>query len=230
MEFVRKILIKMLFFDCFRIILQNATVKMRIDMKKLLLAGFVLFSPVVQAQTASELTRIENYLNDMKTLEANFVQTASNGTTSEGKIYIAKPSKIRMEYAAPTSVLIVGNGDYVVFNDQELDQITNIDYEDIPATMILANNIKIGDDNLKVTDYYKDAGMTSVTLEYAKSKDVGPITLVFGNNPFELKQWKIIDPQNVEVTLSLYNAATDQNLSDDLFKFTKENNRRRKRR
>lgn len=199
-------------------------------MKKLLLAGFVLFSPVVQAQTASELTRIENYLNDMKTLEANFVQTASNGTTSEGKIYIAKPSKIRMEYAAPTSVLIVGNGDYVVFNDQELDQITNIDYEDIPATMILANNIKIGDDNLKVTDYYKDAGMTSVTLEYAKSKDVGPITLVFGNNPFELKQWKIIDPQNVEVTLSLYNAATDQNLSDDLFKFTKENNRRRKRR
>lgn len=230
MEFVRKILIKMLFFDCFRIILRNATVKMRIDMKKLLLAGFVLFSPVVQAQTASELTRIENYLNDMKTLEANFVQTASNGTTSEGKIYIAKPSKIRMEYAAPTSVLIVGNGDYVVFNDQELDQITNIDYEDIPATMILANNIKIGDDNLKVTDYYKDAGMTSVTLEYAKSKDVGPITLVFGNNPFELKQWKIIDPQNVEVTLSLYNAATDQNLSDDLFKFTKENNRRRKRR
>lgn len=229
MEFVRKILIKKLFFSSFQIILQKDLLIMRLSMKKLILFGFVLFSSAAHAQTASELLKIENYLNNMKSLEANFVQMASNGMTSEGKIYIAKPSKIRMEYAPPTSVLIVGNGDYVVFNDQELDQITNIDYEDIPATMILANNIKIGEDDLKVTDYYKDAGMTSITLEYAKSKDVGPITLVFNNNPFELKQWKIVDPQGVEVTLSLYDAVKDQKLSDNLFKFTKENNRRRRR-
>lgn len=122
-------------------------------MKKYLTLGILLFSGAVQAQTVADLQKIENYLNEMKTLEASFVQTASNGTSSEGKLYIAKPSKIRMEYAAPTSVLIVGNGDYVVFNDQELEQVTNIDYEDIPATMILANNIKIDENNLKVTDF-----------------------------------------------------------------------------
>lgn len=198
-------------------------------MKKYLTLGILLFSGAVQAQTVADLQKIENYLNEMKTLEASFVQTASNGTSSEGKLYIAKPSKIRMEYAAPTSVLIVGNGDYVVFNDQELEQVTNIDYEDIPATMILANNIKIDENNLKVTDFYKDAGMTTVTLEYAKSKDVGPITLVFNNNPFELKQWKIIDPQSVEVTLSLYDATKDKTLGEDLFHFKKENRRGRRR-
>ena len=133
-----------------------------------------------------------------------------------------------MEYAAPTSVLIVGNGDYVVFNDKELDQITNIDYDDIPATMILSNTIKIDNQNLKVTDFYKDSGMTSVTLEYAKSNDVGPITLVFGNQPFELKQWKIIDPQSVEVTLSLYDVVKDAPVDESLFKFKKENRRNRK--
>lgn len=199
-------------------------------MKKFLWACMFFYSSAAMAQTATELSKIENYLNNMKTLEADFVQMASNGMTSEGKLYIAKPSKIRMEYAPPTSVLIVGNGDYVVFNDQELDQITNIDYEDIPATMILSNHIKIGDNDLKVTDYYKDAGTTSITLEYAKSKDVGPITLVFGNNPFELKQWKIIDPQNVEITLSLYNSTLDQNLDENLFKFSKTSKRGRRRR
>lgn len=198
-------------------------------MKKLLIIGAFFLSATAHAQTATELSKIENYLNNMKTLTADFVQMASNGTNSEGKIYIEKPSKIRMEYAEPTSVLIVGNGDYVVFNDKELDQVTNIDYEDIPATMILSNTIKIGDNSLRVIDYYKDSGMTSITLEYAKSKDVGPITLVFSNSPFELKQWKIIDPQNVEVTLSLYNTETDQKLDANLFKFTKENNRRRRR-
>lgn len=197
-------------------------------MKKILLSLFLLYAFSAKAQTAADLTKIENYLNNIKTLEASFVQTASNGTVSEGKLYIAKPSKIRMEYAAPTSVLIVGNGDYVVFNDKELDQITNIDYDDIPATMILANNIKIDNKNLKVTDFYKDAGITSITLEYGKNKDVGPITLVFNNRPFELKQWKIVDPQSVEVTLSLYNATEDKPLDDSLFKFTKEKRSRRK--
>ena len=197
-------------------------------MKKIWLSLFLLYAFSAQAQTAADLTKIENYLNNIKTLEASFVQTASNGTVSEGMLYIAKPSKIRMEYAAPTSVLIVGNGDYVVFNDKELDQITNIDYDDIPATMILANNIKIDNENLKVTDFYKDAGITSITLEYCNNKDVGPITLVFNNQPFELKQWKIVDPQSVEVTLSLYNATEDKPLDDSLFKFTKEKRSRRK--
>lgn len=199
-------------------------------MKKILCLAILLFSTQVLAQTADDLSKIENYLNNMQTLEAGFVQMASNGTTSEGKLYISKPSKIRMEYAPPTSVLIVGNGDYVVFNDKELDQITNIDYEDIPATMILSNKIKIDNKNLKVVDFYKDNGTTSVTLEYAKSADVGPITLVFSNYPFELKQWKIIDPQSIEVTLSLYDAQKDVKLDDELFKFAKTQKRNKRRR
>ncbi len=199
-------------------------------MKKILCLAILLFSTQVLAQTADDLSKIENYLNNMQTLEASFVQMASNGTTSEGKLYISKPSKIRMEYAPPTSVLIVGNGDYVVFNDKELDQITNIDYEDIPATMILSNKIKIDNKNLKVVDFYKDNGTTSVTLEYAKSTDVGPITLVFSNYPFELKQWKIIDPQSIEVTLSLYDAQKDVKLDDELFKFAKTQKRNKRRR
>ncbi len=198
-------------------------------MKKIIAGLLFLYAGAVQAQTAEDLNKIENYLNNIKTLEASFVQMASNGTTSEGKIYIEKPSKIRMEYAPPVSIRIIGNGDYIVFNDQELDQITNIDYEDIPATMILANNIKIDDKELKVTDFYKDSGLTSITLEYTKDKDVGPITLVFSNNPFELKQWKIIDPQSVEVTLSLYDTIQDKPLDENLFKFTKEKARSRRR-
>ena len=50
---------------------------------------------------------------------------------------------IRMEYAPPTDVLIVGNGDEIIFHDKELDQVTNIDYDDIPGTKILTDTIKI---------------------------------------------------------------------------------------
>ena len=122
---------------------------------------------------------------------------------------------------APTSVLIVGDGDYIVYNDKELDQVTHIDYDDIPATMILANNISIDGKKIKVLDFFKDAGTTTITLDYQDKGEVGPITLVFDNNPFALKQWKIVDPQSVEVTVSLYNPQKDTALNDSLFKFKK---------
>ena len=135
-----------------------------------------------------------------------------------------------MEYAPPTDILIVGNGDEIIFHDKELDQITNIDYGDVPGTKILTETIKIDGKVLKATDFYKDAGSTTITLEYTKEKDMGPITLVFSNKPFELKQWKIIDPQSVEVTLSLYDMHTNTPLDQNLFSYKKKARKNTKRR
>lgn len=189
-------------------------------MKKFFLTFFVLlFSLDVHAQSSENLQKIENYLNNIKSLEATFVQMASNGATAEGRLFIKKPNKIRMEYAEPTNVLIVGDGNFIVYNDLDLDQVTHIDYEDIPASLILSNLIKIDGKDLKVLDFYQDSGSTSITLDYAKKGDIGPITLVFSNNPLELKQWKIVDPQSVEVTVSLYDIKKDIDLDDSVFKF-----------
>lgn len=186
----------------------------------LFILSTMLFNSPVYAEK-SDLTKIEDYLNNIKTLKAGFVQMASNGSTAEGRLYISKPSKIRMEYTQPDPLLIVGNGDYVIYQDKALDQITNIDYKDIPATMILTQAIKLDGKNLKVTDLYKDSGQTSVTVEMPKNPNVKPITLVFDNSPFQLKQWKVIDPQNIEVTISLFDLEKDTDIAANMFKFDK---------
>ncbi len=189
-------------------------------MKKWLFLAFgVLFATSARAQSAENISRIEAYLNNIKSLEATFVQMASNGATAEGRLFIKKPNKIRMEYADPVNVLIVGDGNFIVYNDTELKQVTHIDYDDIPASLILANDIKIDGEKIKVTDFYQDTGSTSITLDYADKGDLGPITLVFSNNPMELKQWRIVDPQSVEVAVSLYDTQKDKPLDDKIFKF-----------
>ena len=119
-------------------------------------------------------------------------------------------------------MLIVGDGDFIVYNDLDLEQVTHIDYEDIPASMILANNIKIDNEDIKVIDFYQDSGSTSITLDYAKKGDLGPITLIFSNNPLELKQWRIVDPQSVEVSVSLYDVVKDGDIDDKKFKFNNQ--------
>ncbi len=193
-------------------------------MKKFLTLLFCLFASVAQAQTSEDIQKIENYLNNIKSMEATFVQMASNGATAEGRLFIKKPNKIRMEYAEPTNVLIVGDGDFIIYNDIDLDQVTHIDYDDIPASLILSNQIKIDGDKLKVIDFYKDSGSTLITLDYTEKGDIGPITLIFSNSPFELKQWKIVDPQSVEVTVSLYDTKKDIEIPEDVFKFKNPKN------
>lgn len=192
-----------------------------------LLIALCSYSTSSLSATKDEDTiKVENYLNSIKTMRANFIQIASNGEKVEGRIYIEKPNKIRMEYNAPSDILIVGNGDYIVYYDKELDQITNIDYEDIPAAMILANTVNIDGKELQVTDFYQDPGVTKVSLEYSKD-ELGPFTLVFSNTPFELKQWKVITPQSMEVSLSLYDTVTDGKLDDKLFEFRKNDETRK---
>ena len=187
-----------------------------------LLALGCLIPQVATAQTTQDLKKIEDYLNSVKTMEARFVQNASNGNVSEGKLWIEKPNKIRMEYDEPTNILIVGNGDFIIYHDTDLDQVSNIDYEDIPASLILGNNIKLDNKNIKILDFYQDKGTTIITLEYANA-GIGPITLTFSNSPFELKKWKIVDPQSVEVSVSLYGSKVDEPLNSKLFRFKRKN-------
>lgn len=194
-------------------------------MKKwLFFAIIMLWTSSAMAQQAQDIAKIEDYLNSLTSLKATFVQMASNGATAEGRLFIKKPNKIRMEYAEPTNVLIVGNGDLITYQDLDLDQITNIDYKDIPLSFILNDKIKLQDGKLKIIDYYKDKGSTTLTLEPKEKGETGPITLVFSNNPFELKQWKIVDPQSVEITLSLYDEQKDVEIDNDVFVFRDKKN------
>lgn len=190
-------------------------------MKKfyLILLSFLICPNFAQAENTTNLKKVEDYLNNIKTMEANFIQIASNGASSEGKLYIQKPNKINMQYTDDSNISLIGDGKYIVYNDKDLDQVTHISYKDIPATLILANDIKIDGKKLKASNFYQDSGITSVTFEYAESDNVGPITLIFNNEPFELKQWKIVDPQGIEISLSLYNIKRDIELKNDLFKF-----------
>ena len=187
------------------------------------LTAFVLMIAPVHAleQDAQKIQKIEDYLNNVKTLKASFVQTASNGSTSEGTLLVAKPNKIRMEYKEPANILIVGDGKNIVYNDKDLDQVTNINYDDVPASLILADNIKIDGEQIKVSNYFEDKGSTVVTLRYPSKPEIAPITLTFTTEPFALRQWSIVDPQGIEVLVSLYDVETDTSFEDGTFKFKK---------
>src|SRR5690606_2950004 len=70
------------------------------------------------------LSRVERYLNDIKTLQGRFVQVSSNGSYAEGEDYLDRPGQMRFDYDPPVPVLIIANDLSLLYYDAELKEAT----------------------------------------------------------------------------------------------------------
>ena len=73
--------------------------------------------------------QIENFFNNLKTLEADFVQVSPSGKISNGKIFLDLPGKLRIDYNKPNNLLITCKGFWIVIQNRELKSTNNIPLE-----------------------------------------------------------------------------------------------------
>jgi outer membrane lipoprotein carrier protein len=72
---------------------------------------------------------LENFLNSLQTLHAQFEQRQFSETgklleISKGEVYVKRPGKFRWEYQQPYDQLIVADGRSVWIYDKDLEQVT----------------------------------------------------------------------------------------------------------
>lgn len=89
-------------------------------------------APAKQQLTAAELmAKVQKYYADIKSLRADFRQEYTNTTfgkksTSDGKLYISKPGKMRWDYAKPEKKYFISDGTtlwvYEEVNKQAFEQ------------------------------------------------------------------------------------------------------------
>ena len=94
--------------------------------KKLLFSLFLFFS--VNCFAADKgLVDIENYLNSIKYIKANFIQDdKTNSQLAEGIFYISRPGKLRLDYTNPFEASLYTNNSLTIYYDKELDEINKI--------------------------------------------------------------------------------------------------------
>ena len=88
--------------------------------------------------------------------------------------------------------------------DKSVDQVTYIDMDSVPATMILKDEISFSDKSIVVTKVAREPGSLEVTMAKKGDLESGNITLVFTVKPLQLKQWRVVDAQNITTTISLF--------------------------
>lgn len=164
------------------------------------------------------VTRIERYLNDIKTLKARFVQISSNGAYAEGEVFLDRPGHMRFDYDPPSPVLIIANGLTLLYYDKELKEATFLPLWETPLWFLIRDEVRL-DENVEIVGIEEALGTLRITLRDQESPDGGEVTLVFADEPLTLKKWELIDPQGIQTQVSLVNPVYGEAVDPELFKY-----------
>lgn len=151
------------------------------------------------------LRSIEHYLNGLTTVTAKFSQVAPNGEISEGIFYLQRPGKMRWEYAAPIPIVMVSNGDTLVYYDKELSQKTYIPLKDTLAALLVRDHISLSGD-IVVDEIEKGADNILVTLHQAGKADEGGMIMEFQKSPLQLRSLSLTDAIMQQTKISFTDA------------------------
>lgn len=187
-------------------------------------AAGVMLAPQQSAHalTATDtetLARVSAYLNGMSSMRASFAQVSSTGAHAEGSITLRRPGRMRLDYDPPTPVLVIADGESLIYVDEELDQITHLDLEDTPAGVLVRDDLKLGEDSqVSVTNVSYPPGQVEVSVVLKAEPDAGAVTLVFDNQPLLLRQWRMRDAQGTHITVTLFDLEQGVDAPDRLFR------------
>jgi outer membrane lipoprotein-sorting protein len=170
------------------------------------------------ADTA-DLQRVQDYMNNIHTLQSRFEQISNDGGVATGTIYLSRPGKMRVEYDPPVPILLVATDNRIWYYDKKLQQVSFFDLKDTPAWFLLQDNVSFGGD-ISVTNLERDPGALRVTVTEAKNPSLGQATLVLADKPLELKKWQIVDAQQKTVIVTLDDPHYGAPLNPSLFYWT----------
>jgi outer membrane lipoprotein-sorting protein len=175
-------------------------------------------APTLSAEDEATLTRIENYLNGIRTLSARFIQVTDDGRLAEGSLALSRPGKMRFEYDPPIPILMVADGFSLLYYDKELEQATFLPLWETPLWFLIRDKVVLRD-SLEVTGIELDKGILNLGFRNPERADEGEVTLVFSDEPLQLIKWRIEDPQGFATEVSLLDLRRNEKLNPALFDY-----------
>ena len=176
---------------------------------------FYVYELSASPKTENNFRAIQEYLKNLNTLEANFIQISSDGDIKRGKIFFNLPGKLRIDYIEPDDLLITSNGFWLTIQNKKLQQTNNLPLERTPLNLFLNKKFNFEDNSNIKFKYESDV----VTLSFFGDKKLNEskFELEFSLNPIRLRKWVIIDEFENQTSVMLQNIKLDVKLSNKMF-------------
>jgi len=178
-------------------------------------------STPLTAQDRQDVTRVEGYLNQLKTLTARFVQISDQGGVAEGRLYLQRPGRLRLDYADPVPLLVIAARGQILQHDKQLKQTTYLPLSSTPAAILLRESVTLTG-AVTVTGVERGPGSLRIGLVQTEDPRAGRLTLVFAEAPLQLASWVVVDSQGATTRVALSEIQNGTQIDPRLFEFREE--------
>lgn len=162
--------------------------------------------------------KVNVYFRDLPDLKGNFVQTAADSKRSRGKFFVKRPGRFRFDYASPSKLVIISDGDFLRVQDYDLNNEEQYSIDQTPFRVLLRKDVDLTRD-AKILELQEVDDVIVLSLQDKSPDTVGKIKLFLAKKPnLELKEWITTDAQGLDTRVELVDLAKTEDLDPGLFK------------
>jgi len=174
----------------------------------------VASAPLSDAEIVS---RANDYFNAITMMSGRFTQAGANGSRVSGTLYVHRPGRVRFAYDEPATIDVISDGRSVVVRDRRLATQDLYPVSQTPLKFLIGDRVELGR-TIPVVGVERTSNETDVILQDSTTfGGTSRITLTFDAQVRELKQWRIMDPQGFETTVTLSNLNRSARVDPSLF-------------
>ena len=159
--------------------------------------------------------QISEYINSFQSLKCAFSQVSPKGTLTNGTLYIAKPGKLRFDYAN-NPLLIVSDGRWLTIKDRQRERGDQFPLSATPLRLVVSPQVDLLAET-NVIAFDNQDGLTTVSLQDRKDTVGGYITLIYDQKLRRLTQWTVVDGKDRRTTVQLSNVEFGGKFDPKLF-------------
>jgi len=168
-------------------------------------------------EQTTAVDQISAYFNNLDAISGEFTQTNPQGVVAQGVFHIAKPGRLRFEYAPPTPLVIISDGTWLVVKNKDKDRSEQYPLASTPLAMMLSEKVDLLKQS-EIISVEKGETTTTVVLKDPDRIIDGSLELVFNTEKGELQEWAVIDGDGQRTTVALEKIVADAEIDPELFK------------
>lgn len=196
--------------------------------RRLLLAGAFALAAVAATPTWADapaplsaddkalVDKTADYLQNLDEVKGRFEQTDAKGGVSHGDLYLKRPGRARFVFDPPSGVLVVSDGSTVMVTNPRLQTSNRYPLGSTPLSLFLAKQVRL-DKGVVVSAVTHFSDGYALTAHDGRHPAQGQITLVFGDKPVALREWRMTDSQGRTTQFRLTDLQPASGLDPNLF-------------
>ena len=184
----------------------------------LALAGPVLAQTGLTEAERRLVSRAQTYLQSMASVRGRFSETGPRGQRASGAFYLRRPGRMRFEYDAPSRLVVVADGLNIHRWDPRLEVYQRVPTAQTPLSLLLGETASFSNRNIQILRVIPTTDGVQIQMVDRRRPREGTLTLVFGGNPYRLREWVAMDAQGAATRVQLLTINPAEGLADSLFR------------